>query len=146
MKIKENIKITDEVLNILINHFNYSIENIDNYDELTPEEKKVISKRTFNLITESSKIRNYEEIISQLDLHETKLIKVENEEKYDVLTITGKTSSSIFYTFYDYMGNIQDIIEEFVNSDFGLSYNDIWLISWNTDLNGNWTLKIGVNK
>lgn len=40
-----------EVLESLIRHFGYSIKDIDSYDELTDDEKKIISKGVFNFLT-----------------------------------------------------------------------------------------------
>jgi hypothetical protein len=37
---------------MLVKHFNYSIRDINSYDELTEEEKKFIDKDLFNKITE----------------------------------------------------------------------------------------------
>lgn len=39
-----------EVQAILINHFNYSIADINSYDELTDKEKKFISKKIWDKI------------------------------------------------------------------------------------------------
>ena len=55
MKLKE-IKGSDtnfgEVIKMLIDHFNYSINEINSYDELTESEKEFISKELFDKITE----------------------------------------------------------------------------------------------
>ena len=40
------------LIEVLANHFNYSIKNINSYNELTNEEKSIISKEEFNLICE----------------------------------------------------------------------------------------------
>ena len=39
------------ILMALWNHFNYSIRNISSYDELTKEEKEIISRSIFELVT-----------------------------------------------------------------------------------------------
>lgn len=41
-----------DVLFMLIDHFGYSIKDINSYDELTEEEKNFISRDTFDKITE----------------------------------------------------------------------------------------------
>lgn len=44
---------TEDVPNLfkfLVNHINYSFNDIDSYEELTNEEKKLISKEDFNTI------------------------------------------------------------------------------------------------
>ena len=41
----------NELITMLLKHFQYSIKDIDNYDELTAEEKRIISKDLFNSIT-----------------------------------------------------------------------------------------------
>lgn len=41
-----------QVYDILINHFEYSIKDINSYDELTNEEKEFIPRDLFNRITE----------------------------------------------------------------------------------------------
>lgn len=40
-----------EVISMLVNHFNYSIADINSYDELTDKEKKFISKKIWDKIT-----------------------------------------------------------------------------------------------
>lgn len=39
-----------EVIAMLVNHFNYSIQDIRNYDELTDKEKKFIPKKMWDKI------------------------------------------------------------------------------------------------
>lgn len=39
------------ILMALWNHFNYSISNISSYDELTKNEKEIISRSIFELVT-----------------------------------------------------------------------------------------------
>lgn len=39
-----------EVLNILVNHFNYSMKDVNDYTELTDKEKKFISKKIWDKI------------------------------------------------------------------------------------------------
>lgn len=52
MKVKNNVISSGEELDkfeaFLLNHFNYSIKDINNYNELTSEEKKLISEELFN--------------------------------------------------------------------------------------------------
>lgn len=40
------------IITALWNHFNYSIKDIDSYEDLTQEEKGIISKPLFQRITE----------------------------------------------------------------------------------------------
>ena len=47
MKLSNN---TVEIIEMLIKHFNYSIKDINSYEELTEEEKSFISKELFNKI------------------------------------------------------------------------------------------------
>ena len=56
MKLK-NLTITDvirdpRIILTLWDHFNHSIKDITSYEELTPEEKRIIPQHTFELITE----------------------------------------------------------------------------------------------
>lgn len=49
-----NLFTNDEILQIydmLVNHFEYSIKDINSYDELTDEEKEIIPKNLFERIT-----------------------------------------------------------------------------------------------
>lgn len=54
MKIKsiyESVLIYKDVLFALIDHFKYSVKDIDSYSELTDEEKNIISEDTWNKMT-----------------------------------------------------------------------------------------------
>lgn len=57
MKLKKNLSLSDdliwEIRDLFLNHFEYSIANINSYDELTEKEKSFIDKDLFNLITEN---------------------------------------------------------------------------------------------
>lgn len=52
MKVKNNITSSREELDkfkaFLLNHLNYSIKDINSYNELTSEEKSLISEELFN--------------------------------------------------------------------------------------------------
>lgn len=52
MKLKSTLVLSNSVVNILKKHFEYSIKDIKSYDELTSEEKMIISKELFDKITE----------------------------------------------------------------------------------------------
>ena len=39
------------IFNMLLKHFQYSIKDINSYEELTEEEKKICSKELFNELT-----------------------------------------------------------------------------------------------
>ena len=58
MKLKKNLFETTEtpkittIIDILVQHFNYSIADIKSYGELTEEEKKIIPEYIFNEIAE----------------------------------------------------------------------------------------------
>lgn len=54
MKADVNATLDSNVLKMLIDHFNYSINDINSYDELTEEEKKIIDRELFYSITTSS--------------------------------------------------------------------------------------------
>jgi hypothetical protein len=54
MKVDVNATLDSNVLKMLIDHFNYSINDINSYDELTEEEKKIIDRELFYSITTSS--------------------------------------------------------------------------------------------
>lgn len=43
--------LTKGILFMLIDHFNYSIRDVNSYDELTEDEKLIIPRDTFNKIT-----------------------------------------------------------------------------------------------
>lgn len=58
MKLKKIVPIGDsdsvnELMDMFINHFEYSFDNINSYEELTEKEKKIIPKRLFDMIVES---------------------------------------------------------------------------------------------
>lgn len=40
MKLKDNFEITTSVIDMLMDHFEYSIKDINSYDELTNREKR----------------------------------------------------------------------------------------------------------
>lgn len=49
--VKEDIKNgNDEILNALVGHFEYSVADIDSYDELSEFEKNIIPESTFDKI------------------------------------------------------------------------------------------------
>ena len=50
VRINELIPLDRDVLFALINHFKYSIKDINSYSELTDEEKNIISEDTWNKI------------------------------------------------------------------------------------------------
>ena len=52
MKLKDNFEITTSVIDMLMDHFEYSIKDINSYDELTNREKEIINKELFESITE----------------------------------------------------------------------------------------------
>lgn len=52
MKLKDNFEITTSVIDMLTDHFEYSIKDINSYDELTNREKEIINKELFESITE----------------------------------------------------------------------------------------------
>jgi hypothetical protein len=52
MKLKDNFEITTSIIDMLMNHFEYSIKGINSYDELTDREKEIIDKELFESITE----------------------------------------------------------------------------------------------
>ena len=50
VRINELIPLDRDVLFALIDHFKYSVKDIDSYSELTDEEKNIISEDTWNKI------------------------------------------------------------------------------------------------
>ena len=50
VKINELTLLDKDVLFALIDHFKYSVKDIDSYSELTDEEKNIISEDTWNKI------------------------------------------------------------------------------------------------
>ena len=50
VRINELILLDRDVLFALIDHFKYSVKDIDSYSELTDEEKNIISEDTWNKI------------------------------------------------------------------------------------------------
>lgn len=40
-----------EIYHMLLSHFQYSIKDIDSYDELTKKEKEIISEKLFDQVT-----------------------------------------------------------------------------------------------
>lgn len=57
MKLKRNLSLSDdliwEIRDLFLNHFEYSIADINSYDELTEKEKSFIDRDLFNLIAEN---------------------------------------------------------------------------------------------
>lgn len=51
MKLKSTLVISNHIIHLLKKHFEYSIKDIKSYDELTSEEKKIISRELFEKIT-----------------------------------------------------------------------------------------------
>ena len=39
-----------EVFTVLVEHFQYSVSDINSYEELTAKEKEIISKEIFNIL------------------------------------------------------------------------------------------------
>jgi hypothetical protein len=52
MKLKDSFEITESIIEMFMNHFEYSIKDINSYDELTDREKEIIDKELFESITE----------------------------------------------------------------------------------------------
>ena len=50
VKINEPTQLDRDILFALIDHFKYSVKDIDSYSELTDEEKNIISEDTWNKI------------------------------------------------------------------------------------------------
>lgn len=50
VKINEVIPLDKDILFTLIDHFKYSVQDINDYSELTDKEKNIISKDTWNKI------------------------------------------------------------------------------------------------
>lgn len=50
---KADVKIPIEFYYMLLRHFQYSIKDINSYDELTKEEKSIIPKSVFDYITKT---------------------------------------------------------------------------------------------
>ena len=50
VKINELTQLDIDILFALIDHFKYSVKDIDSYSELTDEEKNIISEDTWNKI------------------------------------------------------------------------------------------------
>ena len=50
VKINEITQLDRDILFALIDHFKYSVKDIDSYSELTDEEKDIISEDTWNKI------------------------------------------------------------------------------------------------
>ena len=50
VKINELTQLDRDILFALIDHFKYSVKDIDSYSELTDEEKDIISEDTWNKI------------------------------------------------------------------------------------------------
>lgn len=50
VKINELTQLDRDILFALIDHFKYSVKDIDSYSELTDEEKNIISEDTWNKI------------------------------------------------------------------------------------------------
>lgn len=56
MKLKQGVILSqlevDELMGVFADHFEYSMKNINSYEELTDEEKKIIPEWLFNKIIE----------------------------------------------------------------------------------------------
>lgn len=75
MKVDIDAIIDSDVLKMLIDHFNYSIKDINSYDELTDDEKMIIDKELFYKVTISHSVsellelneENIADIIKELE-------------------------------------------------------------------------------
>lgn len=47
-------QLNDEVIDFLINHFNYSMKDVTSYKYLTDKEKEMISEEDFNNLVEDN--------------------------------------------------------------------------------------------
>lgn len=48
-----SIERMNRLMNILLDHFDYSIRDIKSYDELTNEEKQIMSREEFDYLVEN---------------------------------------------------------------------------------------------
>lgn len=62
MKVDIDAIIDSDVLKMLIDHFNYSIKDINSYDELTDDEKMIIDKELFYKVTISPSVSELPEL------------------------------------------------------------------------------------
>lgn len=62
MKVDIDAIIDSDVLKMLIDHFNYSIKDINSYDELTDDEKMIIDKELFYKVTISHSVSELPEL------------------------------------------------------------------------------------
>lgn len=70
MKLKKEVPLNDpetinELMAMFVEHFEYSIEDIESYDELSAKEKEIIPKWLFDKIVEEPEKVSREEIIKQ---------------------------------------------------------------------------------
>lgn len=70
MKLKKEVPLNDpetinELMAMFVEHFEYSIEDIESYDELSAKEKEIIPKWLFDRIVEEPEKVSREEIIKQ---------------------------------------------------------------------------------
>lgn len=70
MKLKKEVPLNDpetvnELMSMFVEHFEYSIEDIESYDELSAKEKEIIPKWLFDRIVEEPEKVSREEIINQ---------------------------------------------------------------------------------
>lgn len=91
MKLK-NLTITDvirdpRIILTLWDHFNHSIKDITSYEDLTPEEKRIIPQHTFELITEKEpantrpSYRKVEQILTRKRiLRSQSIVRTQKEE------------------------------------------------------------------
>lgn len=62
MKVDIDAIIDSDALKMLIDHFNYSIKDINSYDELTDDEKMIIDKELFYKVTISHSVSELSEL------------------------------------------------------------------------------------
>lgn len=48
MELRQDVNKNEKLLDFLISHINYSVADIDSYEDLTPSEKEMISPEYFN--------------------------------------------------------------------------------------------------
>lgn len=84
-------------------------------------------------------MKDYKEIINNLELQRVKFSSVEEKEDHDVITIHGGLNGrgDILY----YLDQVKRIVCELQKR-----YKDVWLVSWTNDcLDDVWHLKLGIS-
>lgn len=85
-------------------------------------------------------MKNYKEIIEELELERISVLSIEYNEDYSIISICGGLNGCGDISYY--LSQVERIVSELQKY-----CKDIWLINWINDcLDDIWYLKLGINE